>query len=273
MADHSNEGSQYTSDFDLCMLVIYAGILLVQLFWCCRAQQYGLSASIANLQAQAQTTYNWTVTNTVDKPVISVQVGDNNGFATVQYTVSYNRNRNQQETYVLTGNINVQDTDGAAHVIALPVVTVLTGRRATVKLPSRSISCPSLTVPANGQVSCTFTASYTGEQPLPGFVSATVTLATTNNVITTPTLPYDFTGAQLTEAGGLATISSYFEQGQNLLQPYGVSGSQPPPGLSISDDTTYTFTAYYGNVAASNCGQQQWQVGNRSPFLQFRTAT
>lgn len=44
------------------------------------------------------------------------------------------------------------------------------------------------------------------------------------------------------------------------LQPYGVSGTQPPPGLVLEEGRDFTFTAYFGNVPATQCGQQQWQV-------------
>lgn len=44
-----------------------------------------------------------------------------------------------------------------------------------------------------------------------------------------------------------------------VLQPYGVSGTQPPPGLVLEDARDFQYTAYFGDVPASKCGQQ-WQV-------------
>lgn len=237
-----------------------AGIAIAQVAWSTSAQQAGFAASITGLQPQAQTTYTWVITNTVDRPAVTLQVGDNNGWATVQYLITYSRTRNQQQAYVLTGSVSIRDTDGRGDVITVPTVTALTGRRKTVKLPPSSVICPSLTVPANGEITCTFTANYTGDQPLPGSVSATVANAGTSRIVRAPSVPYNFAGAAVAEVGGIATISSYFEAGSGLVQPYGVSGSQPPPGLTISDDTVYNFTAFYGNIPASSCGQQL-QVG------------
>jgi hypothetical protein len=48
------------------------------------------------------------------------------------------------------------------------------------------------------------------------------------------------------------------------LQPYGVSGTQPPPGLVLEEGRDFTYTAYFGNVPASQCGQQ-WQVRPQRP--------
>jgi hypothetical protein len=43
------------------------------------------------------------------------------------------------------------------------------------------------------------------------------------------------------------------------LQPYGVSGTQPPPGLVLEEGRDFQYIAYFGNVPATKCGQQ-WQV-------------
>lgn len=265
LTENESSGSALASVTTLLLDCNFAGLVLVELLYCTAAQQqqrHGLAASITRLQPEAQSTYTWRVTNTVDKPSISVAVGADRGFATVQYTVSYIKERDEQQTYVLSGTLEVQDTNNQGEVLDLPVVSVLTGRGVTLTLPSSSVNCPSLTVPAGGKISCTFSASYTGDQPLPGSVTARVTIAGTRNNLTAPAVPFDFIGAPLSEPGGVALTSSYFEQGDGLLQPFGVAGNQPPPGMSLVDSATYSFTGYFGNIPAERCGQQ-WQVSCR----------
>lgn len=106
---------------------------------------------------------------------------------------------------------------------------------------------------------CSFSAEYTGDQPLPGSVTASVSVAGGSASAQAAATPYDFATAVQTQVGAVATVSNYFESGDGILQPYGVQGQQPPPGLQLEDSRTFEYTALFGNVDASKCGQT-WKV-------------
>jgi hypothetical protein len=129
-------------------------------------------------------------------------------------------------------------------------------------MPPAAIKCPSLVVPAGGRLVCSFAASYAGRQPTPGTVSALVNLAGVLIPITLSAAPvaYDFSLADSIETGVFATASNYFEMGAGILQPYGVYGEQPPPGLRLEDSREFSFVAVFGAVPSSKCGQQ-YKVG------------
>lgn len=224
------------------------------------AQAGGLQLAITNIVPQMQTTYSWSVSITPNKQSISVPVGNNMGWAQVQYTVSYGRTRNQQLTYVLTGSITVQETAGQIRLLQDPVVTVNPPSRPPLTLNSSAVTCPSLTLPANGVLSCNISAAYTGAQPMPGTLTASISTADGSSTATAAAVPYNFAGADSVDVGQTASVTNWFEQGSNVIQPYGVSGTQPPPGLVLEEGRDFTFTAYFGNVPATQCGQQQWQA-------------
>lgn len=148
-------------------------------------------------------------------------VGSNSAYAQVQYTVSYGRTRNQQATYVLSGVITVQETSGQTRVIQEPVITVTTGIGKVLTAPGSMVTCPILTVPAGGMVTCNFNLSYTGagSQPLPGTLAASVSTAVAGGPFATaPAVPYDFSTADAVTVGETATVTNFFEQGASVLQ-------------------------------------------------------
>eukprot|EP00775_Hariotina_reticulata_P004944 gene4944-5185_t len=182
------------------------------------------------------------------------------GSTETKYTVAFTRTRQEQVTYVLSGSIVIQDTDIIGNVITLPVVKVTPPSGVVVTVPSSDISCPALAVPAGkANLVCTFEAQYTGSLPLPGSVVASVTIAGTSRSVTSQPVQYDFSAATLAEIGGIATVSNYFEQGTGIMQPYGVSGLQPPPGMTIEDTRVFTYLALFGQVDPSKCNQQ-WKA-------------
>jgi hypothetical protein len=174
--------------------------------------------------------------------------------------VVFTRTRQQQVTYVLSGSIVIQDTDIVGNVIDLPVVQVTPPSGRVITVPSSGVSCPALAVPAGkAKLVCTFAVSYMEKLPLPGSVMASVTVAGTSRSVKSQPVKYDFGAATLAEVGATATVSNYFEQGNGILQPYGISGLQPPPGLTIEDSREFTYLALFGQVETSKCNQQ-WKV-------------
>lgn len=176
--------------------------------------------------------------------------------------MSYTRDREAQTVYVLGGNLVISSRDGAATAMQLPQLTVTTASGTRYRMPDEAIQCPSLVVPAGGRVNCSFAAGYAGRQPLPGIVAASVALAGTvlPMSLQAAAAPFDFTRADMVQVGALATTSNYFEQGRGVVQPYGVAGEQPPPGLRLEDSRTFTFTAVFGGLTPSSCSTQQWKV-------------
>jgi hypothetical protein len=135
-----------------------------------------------------------------------------------RYTVSYSRTRNQQLTYVLSGSVTVQETGGQMRLLQDPVVTVNPPSRAPVTLNSSDVTCPSLTLPANGQLSCNFSAAYTGEQPMPGTLTASISSADGASTASAAAVPYNFAGADSVDVGQTAAVTNWFEQGSSVIQ-------------------------------------------------------
>jgi hypothetical protein len=164
--------------------------------------------------------------------------------------------------YTLSGQVVISTVDTVASGIALPVITVTTNAGRILQMPDSAIQCPSLVVPATGKLTCSFAASYAGQQPNPGTMAAAVDLAGVLIPITIDSAPvnYDFSGAEVVETGAFGTASNYFEMGEGVLQPYGVYGEQPPPGLKLEDSREFAFIAVFGNIPRSKCGQTQYTV-------------
>jgi hypothetical protein len=70
---------------------------------------------------------------------------------------------------------------------------------------------------------------------------------------------FGFADAAVREVGDTAIVADFFEQGPGLLQPAGVSGEQPPPGLQLEDSRLFSYVALFGQLDPSLCGRQ-WQV-------------
>jgi hypothetical protein len=70
---------------------------------------------------------------------------------------------------------------------------------------------------------------------------------------------FGFADAAMREVGDTASVTNFFEQGPGLLQPAGVSGEQPPPGLLLEDSRLFSYVALFGQLDPSLCGRQ-WQV-------------
>lgn len=174
------------------------------------------------------------------------------------YKVTYTRSREAMTVYTLSGQLSVSTQDKVASAINLPDITVTSNSGRAFRLPEEAIQCPSLVVPARGQLVCTFAASYAGRQPQPGVISASVALAGVLIPITldAPPVSYDFSGAETIETGAFGTASNFFELGGGILQPYGVYGEQPPPDMRLEDSREFDFIAVFGNVASSKCGRK-----------------
>jgi hypothetical protein len=159
--------------------------------------------------------------------------------------------------YTLSGQILINTKDRVASAILSPDVTVTTGAGKVFTMPEEAIQCPSLVVPAGGSLTCNFAASYAGRQPMPGTVAASVRLAGVLIPITLDAAPvlYDFSRGDVVETGAFGTASNYFEMGEGIIQPYGVYGEQPPPGLRLEDSRVFSFVAVFGNVPSSKCGR------------------
>lgn len=119
---------------------------------------------------------------------------------------------------MLSGTLAVQETAGQTLLLQEPVVTVNPPSRAPVTLNSSDVNCPSLTLPANGQLSCAFSAAYTGNQPMPGTVTASISTTDGSSTATAANVPYNFAGADSVGVGQTAAITNWFEQGANVIQ-------------------------------------------------------
>lgn len=213
---------------------------------------------IASVVTSASQAYSWSVNLTASRLLVPVAVGPNNGFAQVAYTAAFTRTRADGFTYTLSGAVALWSGDGVAHVVDVPTVTVVTSAGNTVALPAGAVNCPALTVPTTGELTCTFSGSVTmAQEPVPGSVSATATVPGVSLpfVMRSGSARYDFSVAERADVGSTAVVGNYFESGAGLLQPYGVSGEQPPPGLTLEDSRTFTFTALYGEIPVSACQQ------------------
>lgn len=176
----------------------------------------------------------------------------------VRYKVTYTRSRSATTVYTLSGAVVMTSRDRTASGINLPSVTVTTTAGKVYRMPDEAIQCPSLVVPAGGTLSCSFAASYAGQQPFPGSVTASVSLAGVLIPITldAAAASYDFGTADTVETGAFATTSNYFEMGTGIIQPYGVYGEQPPPGLRLEDSREFSFVAVFGGIGSSRCGRK-----------------
>ncbi|WIA35992.1 hypothetical protein OEZ86_007355 [Tetradesmus obliquus] len=202
----------------------------------------------------------WSVSSTADRNTVLVPVGANKGWAQVRYTVQFTRTRLAQATYRVQGSVVILELDGRMQVFDPPTVTVTAGSQ-VLTLPASSITCPSLAVTPRGQLACSFSAEYTGAQPQPGSIGATVSIPGTKLpvVLQAQDVAFGFADAAMLEVGDTADVSNFFEQGPGLLQPAGVSGEQPPPGLLLEDSRLFSYVALFGQLDPSLCGRQ-WQA-------------
>jgi hypothetical protein len=158
------------------------------------------------------------------------------------------------------GSVVILELDGRMQVFDPPTVVVTAGSQ-SISLPVSSIVCPSLAVTPRGQLACSFSAEYTGKQPQPGSISAAVSIPGTKLpvVLQAQDVAFGFADAAMREVGDTASVTNFFEQGPGLLQPAGVSGEQPPPGLLLEDSRLFSYVALFGQLDPSLCGRQ-WQV-------------
>lgn len=170
--------------------------------------------------------------------------------------MTYNRSRDAQTVYTLSGQVTISTKDEVASAINVPRITVTTNLGNIFRVPESGIQCPTLVVPATGKLTCTFAASYAGRQPVPGTFAAAVDLAGVLIPITLDSapVPYDFSTAEVVETGAFGTASNFFELGTGIIQPYGVYGEQPPPDMKLEDSRDFAFIAVFGNVPSSKCG-------------------
>lgn len=183
--------------------------------------------------------------------------------ACCRYTVQFTRTRQALATYRVQGSVIIVELEGRMQVFDPPSVTVTAGST-SLTLPASSVVCPSLAVTPRGQLACSFSAEYTGEQPRPGSISAAVSIPGTKLpvVLQAQDVAFGFADAAVREVGDTASVTNFFEQGPGLLQPAGVSGKQPPPGLQLEDSRLFSYVALFGQLDPSLCGRQ-WQVGQQ----------
>lgn len=222
--------------------------------------QHVFAVSIQGVTTAVLRRSTWSVSSTADRNTVLVPVGANKGWAQVRYTVQFTRTRLAQATYRVQGSVVILELDGRMQVFDPPTVTVTAGSQ-VLTLPASSITCPSLAVTPRGQLACSFSAEYTGAQPQPGSISATVSIPGTKLpvVLQAQDVAFGFADAAMLEVGDTAAVSNFFEQGPGLLQPAGVSGEQPPPGLLLEDSRLFSYVALFGQLDPSLCGRQ-WQA-------------
>jgi hypothetical protein len=182
--------------------------------------------------------------------------------------VQFTRTRQALATYRVQGSVIIVELEGRMQVFDPPSVTVTAGST-SLTLPASSVVCPSLAVTPRGQLACSFSAEYTGEQPRPGSISAAVSIPGTKLpvVLQAQDVVFGFADAAVREVGDTASVTNFFEQGPGLLQPAGVSGEQPPPGLQLEDSRLFSYVALFGQLDASLCGRQ-WQVRQQQRSMQ-----
>jgi hypothetical protein len=181
--------------------------------------------------------------------------------------VQFTRTRLAQATYRVQGSVVILELEGRMQVFDPPTVTLTAGSQ-RITLPASSVVCPSLAVTPRGQLACSFNAEYTGDTPQPGSISAAVSIPGTKLpvILQAQDVAFDFGGAAIREIGDTASVTNFFEQGPGLLQPLGVSGEQPPPGLQLEDSRLFSYVALFGNMDPSLCGRQ-WQVRPASEMM------
>lgn len=198
------------------------------------------------------------------------------------YTVTYKR----RPAYVLQGIVDITPTAAFSSTdqqpIQQPLVTLRQNTQAA-SIPDSKVRCNSLMVAHGSSVSCTFsTTIFALDAPPPaGTAQALIRIPGTGTHVQTPPITYDF--SDLAPASRLrlsskdqmsdlllnsvekppattALVSNYFERGNDVILPTGISGVQPPSESLLTDTKTYTYTALFGDVPRNRCGKK-WKVG------------
>lgn len=199
------------------------------------------------------------------------------------YTVTYKR----KPAYVLQGTVIIAPTTAFSSTdqqpIQQPLVT-LQQNDEEATIPDSKVHCNTLTVAHDSSVSCTFSVTIfaLNTPPPAGTAQALIQIPGTGTHLQTPPMTYDFSGlmppSNLRLADGhqsqmshllfdsmeklptpTAIVSNYFERGNNVILPTGISGTQPPAQSVLSDTKTYTYTALFADVPRDKCGKK-WKV-------------
>ncbi|WIA33812.1 hypothetical protein OEZ86_006922 [Tetradesmus obliquus] len=196
------------------------------------------------------------------------------------YTVTYKR----RPAYLLQGSISVQANPtfagtgyGApAMQIDQPLITLNQAGR-TEQLPGGKVRCSGFMVADNSAVNCQFSARIFSENlPPAGTAQAVIQIPGRGTLVQTPPMQYDFTSvlppnarfastsdSQSTQflldtmgkAPPAAVVTNYFEQGDSLVLPAGVAGTQPAANTILQDSQTFTYTALFKELPRELCGK------------------
>lgn len=196
------------------------------------------------------------------------------------YTVTYKR----RPAYLLQGSISVQANPtfagtgyGApAMQIDQPLITLNQAGR-TEQLPGGKVRCSGFMVADNSAVNCQFSARIFSENlPPAGTAQAVIQIPGRGTLVQTPPMQYDFTSVlppnarfastsdshstqflldTMGKAPPAAVVTNYFEQGDSLVLPAGVAGTQPAANTILQDSQTFTYTALFQELPRELCGK------------------
>lgn len=191
-----------------------------------------------------------------------------------RYTVSFTRTATAGPLLVLSGKLSIQNDGQESVNITQPNMTITStgvGNSGTrIALPSGTVRCPELTVPALDVLTCLFTATYRGRYPTAGLVKATVTVLATRDTdgtlsrkVPSEAVAFDFTDTEMVTVGETATVWNWFARGEGqYIQPDSVAGQQPD-GLLIGDSRAFNLVAFFSSkrMDSNTCGKTL-QVGH-----------
>jgi hypothetical protein len=194
------------------------------------------------------------------------------------YTVTYKR----RPAYILQGSISVQANPtfagtgygSPAMQIEQPLVTLQQAGR-TEQLPGGKIRCSGFMVADNNAVNCQFSARIFSESlPPAGTAQALIQIPGRGTHVQTPPMQYDFTSVlppnarfsssdqstqflldTMGKTPPTAVVTNYFEQGDGLVLPTGVSGTQPAANSILQDTQSFTYTALFKEMPRELCGK------------------
>lgn len=195
------------------------------------------------------------------------------------YTVTFER----KAAYILRGTLNISPHPMFASngqtapdtPIQQPMIS-LSQSSQLEKVPENKVKCTSLMVTDASSVTCTFSANiFADTLPPAGTAQATITIPGSGAHVQTPAMPYDFTlvlppNARFSSTDQstqfllnsmetlppTAVVTNYFEKGDNLVLPTGVSGTQPAADSILKDTHTFTYTALFADLPREMCGKQ-----------------
>jgi len=211
----------------------------------------------------------------------------------IRYTVTYTRNPSyviRGSVSVTTAAFSSTDGDAVTYTLQKPTINVTQqGTAEPQQVPAEGISCSSYTLAAGDSVTCSFKAQVFTflEPPPPGSVQASIQLSggfqsVKPSTIQTPATAFEWPGTTSPEsnmrlagsdsaqqylqdtmqssssgssstAGSKATVTNFFEPGEDRLLPQGVEGKQPAADSLLEDTASFSYVALIPDIPKDIC--------------------